>query len=75
MIFDMTTLQRKTRATLFFSLMLLSGWAQATASTDPWVNDLQALAPGDWNEEKAKHLLERAGFGATPDEIQRMTPV
>ena len=72
MIFDMTTLQRKTRATLIWGLMLLSGWAQATPLTDPWVNDLQALAPGDWNEEKAKHLLERAGFGATPDEIQRL---
>ena len=72
MIFGMTTLQRKTRATLFVSVMLLSGLAQATTSTDPWVNDLRALAPGDWNEEKAKHLLERAGFGATPDEIQRL---
>lgn len=72
MIFGMTTLQRKTHATLFFSVMLLSGWAQATPSTDPWVNDLQALAPSEWNEEKAKHLLERAGFGATPDEIQRL---
>lgn len=72
MIFGMTTLQRKTHATLFISVMLLSGWAQATPSTDPWVNDLQALAPSEWNEEKAKHLLERAGFGATPDEIQRL---
>ena len=72
MIFGMTTLQRKTHATLFFRVMLLSGWEQATPSTDPWVNDLQALAPSEWNEEKAKHLLERAGFGATPDEIQRL---
>ncbi len=72
MIFGMTTLQRKTHATLFFSVMLLSGWAQATPSTDPWGNDLQALAPSEWNEEKAKHLLERAGFGATPNEIQRL---
>jgi len=61
-----------TRATLFLGLMLLSGWVQATPSTDPWVHDLQALAPGDWNDEKAKHLLERAGFGATPEDVQRL---
>jgi len=72
MIFSMTTLQRMTRATLFLGLMLLSGWVQATPSTDPWVHDLQALAPGDWNDEKAKHLLERAGFGATPEDVQRL---
>ncbi|NDF06122.1 MAG: DUF1800 family protein, partial [Betaproteobacteria bacterium] len=52
--------------------MLLSGWVQATTSIDPWVNDLTPLSQSDWNEEKAKHLLERAGFGATPDEIQRL---
>jgi uncharacterized protein (DUF1800 family) len=52
--------------------MLISGWVQATPSTDPWVHDLQALAPGDWNDEKAKHLLERAGFGATPEDVQRL---
>jgi len=68
----MTTLQRMTRATLFLGLMLISGWVQATPSTDPWVHDLQALAPGDWNDEKAKHLLERAGFGATPEDVQRL---
>jgi len=72
MIFSMTTLQSMTRATLFLGLMLLSGWVQATPSTDPWVHDLQALAPGDWNDEKAKHLLERAGFGATPEDVQRL---
>jgi len=72
MIFSMTTLQRMTRATLFLGLMLISGWVQATPSTDPWVHDLQALAPGDWNDEKAKHLLERAGFGATPEDVQRL---
>jgi len=72
MIFSMTTLQRMTRATLFLGLMLLSGWVQATPSTDPWVHDLQALASGDWNDEKAKHLLERAGFGATPEDVQRL---
>ena len=33
--------------------------------------------PADWSDDRAAHLLERAGFGATPEEIARlaaMTP-
>jgi uncharacterized protein (DUF1800 family) len=43
----------------------------------PWVNDLSPIAASDWNYERAAHLIERAGFGATPEEIARlatMTP-
>ena len=42
-----------------------------------WMNDLAPIAASDWNDARAAHLLERAGFGATPDDIQRvaaMTP-
>ncbi len=42
-----------------------------------WANDLSPIAPQDWSYERAAHLLERAGFGGTPEEIQRlaaMTP-
>src|SRR6266566_431758 len=42
-----------------------------------WQNDLTPIAPSDWNYEFAAHLLERAGFGGTPEEIQalaRLTP-
>src|SRR5947207_14454233 len=42
-----------------------------------WVDDLSPIARSDWNAERAAHLIERAGFGATPDEIARlaaMTP-
>ena len=28
-------------------------------------------APQDWSYDRAAHLLERAGFGGTPEEIQR----
>jgi hypothetical protein len=41
------------------------------------VNDLTPIGPGDWNYQRAAHLLERAGFGGTPEEVQRlaaMTP-
>ncbi|HLI83061.1 MAG TPA: DUF1800 domain-containing protein [Bryobacteraceae bacterium] len=42
-----------------------------------WQNDLAPVRPADWNEEFAAHLLERAGFGGTPEEIAsfaKMTP-
>jgi uncharacterized protein (DUF1800 family) len=39
------------------------------ASVDPWQGDLEAISSNDWNARRAAHLLERAGFGGTPDEI------
>jgi len=54
--------------------------AQASAqSAGPaqWQDDLTPIGPTDWNYDFAAHLLERAGFGGTPEEIQalrRMTP-
>ena len=41
-----------------------------TAGPAAWQNDLKPIAPADWNYDFAAHLLERAGFGGTPDEIQ-----
>ena len=38
-----------------------------TAGPAAWQNDLQPIAPADWNYDFAAHLLERAGFGGTPD--------
>ncbi len=48
-----------------------------TAGPAAWQNDLRPIAPADWNYDLAAHLLERAGFGGTPDEIQalaKLTP-
>jgi uncharacterized protein (DUF1800 family) len=42
-----------------------------------WVNDLAPIAASDWSYDRAGHLIDRAGFGATPEEITRlaaMTP-
>ena len=42
-----------------------------------WQNDLTPIGPTDWNRDFAVHLLERAGFGGTPAEIDalaKMTP-
>ena len=42
-----------------------------------WVGDLTPISPDEWSYDRAAHLLERAGFGGTPAEVQRlasMTP-
>ena len=42
-----------------------------------WQNDLKPIAAADWNYDSAAHLLERAGFGGTPEQIQalaKLTP-
>jgi hypothetical protein len=36
----------------------------------PSVNDLTPISTSDWNYDFAAHLLERAGFGGSPEEIQ-----
>ena len=52
------------------------GSAQATGPA-AWQNDLNPIAAKDWNRDFAAHLLERAGFGGTPEEIDalaKLTP-
>jgi uncharacterized protein (DUF1800 family) len=39
---------------------------------DSWANDLSPITTSDWTRDRAAHLMERAGFGATPDEIARL---
>ena len=36
---------------------------------DNWQGDLRPISVAHWNETTAKHLLERAGFGANPAEV------
>jgi hypothetical protein len=48
-----------------------------TSGPVTWQNDLTPIGNADWNYDFAAHLLERAGFGGTPAEIEvlaRMTP-
>ncbi|HEY6347190.1 MAG TPA: DUF1800 domain-containing protein [Bryobacteraceae bacterium] len=49
----------------------------ASSGAVSWQNDVTPIVPTDWNYEFAAHLLERAGFGGTPEEIQalaKLTP-
>jgi hypothetical protein len=51
--------------------------AAQSAGPTAWQNDLAPIGAADWNYDLAAHLLERAGFGGTPAEIEalaKMTP-
>ena len=66
------------RQILFAILLLLTagavpgGAAGEGAGPDSWRNDLAPIGPEDWDRQKAAHLLERAGFGGTPAEVERL---
>jgi uncharacterized protein (DUF1800 family) len=50
------------------------GWSPGPES---WVGDLTPITAEDWNYERAAHLLGRAGFSGTPEDIEKlaaMTP-
>ena len=62
-----------------WSLVCSVGLAAVTIAAAPaaWTDDLTSISAADWTTERAAHLIERAGFGATPEDIQRlaaMTP-
>src|SRR5215510_3900007 len=48
----------------------IAGGAAETPSS--WTDDLAPITPRDWTYQRAAHLIERAGFGAAPDEIERL---
>ncbi len=45
--------------------------APAPAQPD-WQGDLRPLSSAEWSRERAAHLLERAGFGGTPAEVDKL---
>lgn len=38
-----------------------------------WEGDLSPIAASEWTPERARHLLDRAGFGGTPEQISELT--
>ncbi|PYS24231.1 MAG: DUF1800 domain-containing protein [Acidobacteria bacterium] len=62
--------------TAFAAANPIPGQSQA-AGPARWQNDLTPITPADWNYDLAAHLLERAGFSGTPEEISalaKLTP-
>ena len=45
---------------------------RVAAGPAAWANDLSPIAASEWSYDRAAHLMERAGFGATPAEIERL---
>ena len=57
--------------------VLTVGLTAAPPATSSWADNLSPVTAADWNADRAAHLLERAGFGGTPDDVARfagMTP-
>ena len=50
--------------------LLLAG--SGASASETWRGDLAPLDASAWQRSHAAHLLERAGFGGTPDEIERL---
>ena len=42
------------------------------AAPDAWIDDLTPITVGDWDDDAAAHLLERAGFGGTPEAVDEL---
>src|ERR1700754_5103278 len=45
---------------------------QSAPPADKWQGDLSPISAKDWNAERAAHLLSRAGFGGTPEDIAKL---
>ncbi len=56
---------------LFLFVPAISHSAEVAPAS--WNNDLTPLSAEDWNRDRAAHLLERAGFGGTPKDIDALT--
>ena len=74
-------------STLGVALILVGGAALPLSAASPsfergagpaaWIGDLSPIPASEWSYARAGHLLERAGFGGRPAEIERlaaMTP-
>jgi uncharacterized protein (DUF1800 family) len=61
-------------AALVLSAVVVALAARVATSSGPgsWAGDLTPITKADWTYDRAAHLIERAGFGATPDEIARL---
>jgi Protein of unknown function (DUF1800) len=63
--------RRLTWVVVLVMIFTASALAQKTGSSQ-WQNDLTPISASDWNYDLAAHLLERAGFGGTPEGIQAL---
>lgn len=75
----MNDFPHRPKTLLFHGWCVLATVTGIVAGPNPaeWTNDLRPITSAEWNYSRAAHLLERAGFGGTPGEVQKlaaMTP-
>ena len=56
----------------FSAILIASPSLAQQGAIVSWQDDLSQIASTDWNYDRAAHLLERAGFGVTPEDIQAL---
>ena len=62
-------------------LLLCASSVQAEEATsfgagpDAWIGDLSPITSQEWGRDRAAHLLERAGFGGTPEDVERLAGI
>lgn len=73
----MPGISRALLITIAITVFSLNPVMAQTAGPAAWQNDLTPIGAADWNYDMAAHLLERAGLGGTPEEIEalaKLTP-
>ncbi len=70
----MTHLTSRTSLTLITLISLgISAQAAGTCTGGAsWTGDLTPISRSEWNAARAAHLMERAGFGETPEGVDRL---
>ena len=61
---------RLTLISLTIVIPTSSSWANGH-----WSNNLEPISEADWDYAKARHLIERAGFGDNPEGIERLVKI
>ncbi|MEC7550500.1 MAG: DUF1800 domain-containing protein, partial [Pseudomonadota bacterium] len=75
MMFEQNKSQRRASTGLQVILLIYlvsSAFAASGSAPDAWQDNLTPLPASSWNQDTAAHLLERAGFGGTPEQIQAL---
>src|SRR5262245_51848085 len=65
-------MSRSSRWFLFSLAAAAAACVAVGAASLTGVDDLSPVGARDWNAEHAAHLLARAGFGGTPEDIERL---
>mgnify|MGYP001316515441 FL=1 len=55
---------------LFLLFLFIFSFNISAKENIDWYGNIDPITNQDWDVNKAKHLLERAGFGGTPEEIE-----